>query len=147
MMIFSDVDLTSYARTEMSGKRRSEGGTSLPDRVEATMGVIWYMATLATNENTRMGREALFRVETQSGRPFQRVKEEINRFYVNNRRVAETEAFEEEFIKRFNADLMRLGEEVRMIAMKLKRRGTTRPTVKEAGQLPQPTLRGTATWL
>ena len=124
MMRFSDLDLTSYARIEMSGKRRSEGGISLPDRVEATMGVIMYMATLAMDENTQMGRETLFRVETQWGRPFQRVKEGINHFYVTNRRVAETETFEEEFIKRFNADLMRLGEEVRMIAMKLKRMGT-----------------------
>ena len=68
------------------------------------------------------------------------MKEGINHFYVINRRVAETEAFEEEFIKRFNADLMRLGEKVRMIAMKLKRSGTTWPTAKEAGQLPEPTL-------
>ena len=125
MMRFSDLDLTSYARIDMSGKRRSEGGTSLPDRVEATMGVAMYMATLATDENTWMGREALSRVETQWGRQFQRVKEEINQFYVTNKRVAETEAFEEEFIKRFNAHLMRLGEEGRMIAMKLKWRGTT----------------------
>ena len=56
MMRFSDLDLTSYARIEMSGKRRSEGGTSLPKRVEATMEMIMYMATLATDEDTRMGR-------------------------------------------------------------------------------------------
>ena len=59
-----------------------------------------HMVTLATDEITRMGREALHRVETQWGRPFQRVKEGINIFYVTNKRVAETEAFEEEFIKR-----------------------------------------------
>ena len=53
---FSDLDLTMYVRTELSGKRRTEGGTSLPDRVEATIGVIMYMATLATDENTRIGR-------------------------------------------------------------------------------------------
>ena len=41
------------------------------------------------------------------------------RFYVTSKRVAETEAFGEEFLKRFNADLMRLGVEARMIAMKL----------------------------
>ena len=64
MMRFSDLDLTAYARTEMPAKRRSEGGITLPDRVEATMGVIMYMATLATDENTWMGREALFRVES-----------------------------------------------------------------------------------
>ena len=112
------------------------------------MGVIVYhMATLATVTNTRMGREALHRVETQWGLPFQRVKEKINLCYVSNKGVAATEAFEETFIKRFNADLMRLGEAVRMITMKLKRRGTTWPTAREAGQLPEPTFRGTATWL
>ena len=31
---------SSYARTELSGKRRGEGGTSLPDRVESTIGVV-----------------------------------------------------------------------------------------------------------
>ena len=55
---------SSYARAELSGKLRSEGGTSLPDRVEATMGVIMYMAALAADENTRMRREELHRVET-----------------------------------------------------------------------------------
>ena len=90
---------SSYEGAELSGKCMSEGGTSLSDRVEATMGVIMCMATLATDENTLMGREALHRVETQYGRPFQRVKERINLFYVINKRVAETEAFEEEFIK------------------------------------------------
>ena len=59
LMRFSDLDLTSYARTELSGRQSSEGGTSLPDRVEETMGVIMHMATLATDENTQMGREAL----------------------------------------------------------------------------------------
>ena len=121
MIRFSHLDLTSYARTEMSGKRRSEGVTSIQDRIEVTMGEIMYMATLATDENTRMGKEALYRVETQWGRPFQRVTEGINHFYVTNMKVAETEAFEDEFIKRFNADMMRLGVEVRIIAMKFKR--------------------------
>ena len=90
LMLFSDLDLTSYARTELSGRRRGEGGTSLPDSVEEAMGVIIYMATLATDENTQMRREALHRRETQWGRPFQRVKEGVNLFYVTNKRVAET---------------------------------------------------------
>ena len=145
MMIFSDVDLTSYARTEMSGKRRSEGGTSLPDRVEATMGVTMYMATLATDENTRMRTQALFRVETQWGRSFQRVKEGIDHLYVTNMRVTEKEAFEEDFIKRFNVNLMRSGEEMRTIAMELNRWGTTWSTAKKARQLPEPTFKGTVT--
>ena len=42
LMCFSDLDLTLCTRTELSGKRRSEGGTSRPERVEATMGVIMY---------------------------------------------------------------------------------------------------------
>ena len=133
LMRFSDLELTSYARTELSRRRMSEGGTSLPDRVEATMGMIMHMVTLATDENTRMGREALHRVKAQWGRPFQSVKEGINILYVTNKRVAETEAFEEEFIKRFNADLMRLGGVVRMMATKLRRRGNTWPTAREAG--------------
>ena len=83
------------------------------------MGVIMYMATLTTDENTQMGREALHRVEKQWGRPFHSVNEGVNLFYVTNKRVAETEAFGEEFLKRFKADLMRLGVEARMIAMKL----------------------------
>ena len=112
LLSFSDLDLTSYARTELSRRRRGEGGTSLPDRVEATMGVIMHMVTLATDEITRMGREALHRVETQWGRRLQRVKEGRNIFYVTSKRVAETEAFEE-FLKPFNADLMRLGGVVR----------------------------------
>ena len=42
---------TMHARTELSGKRRSEGAASLPHRVETTMGVIMYMVTLATDRN------------------------------------------------------------------------------------------------
>ena len=72
---------STYARTELSGKRRSEGGTSLADIVKATMGMIMYMVTLVTDENTRMGREALHPVETQWGRPFQLEKEGIHYFY------------------------------------------------------------------
>ena len=104
--------LTVYTRTELSGKRRSEGGTSLPGRVEAMTRIIRYMATLAMDDNTQMGREALHRVEMQWGRRFQRVKEGINHLYVTNKRVAETKAFEEEFTKRFNTDLIRLTEAV-----------------------------------
>ena len=53
----------------------------------------------------------------------------------------ETEDFDLEFIKRIIVDLMRLGEAVRLMSMKLKRRGTTWPTPREAGQLPEPTFR------
>ena len=91
-MRFFGLDLMMYARTKLSGFSRSEDGTSLPDRVEATMGVIMSMSTLATDENTRMGAEALHRVETQWGQPFQLVKKRINHFFVTNKRVAETEA-------------------------------------------------------
>ena len=55
-MRFCDIDLTLYARTNLSGKRRGEGVILLPDIVEAIMGVVMCMATLATDENTRMGR-------------------------------------------------------------------------------------------
>ncbi|CAN0566100.1 unnamed protein product, partial [Laminaria digitata] len=72
---FSDLDLTLYARTELSGKWKSEGGTSLTDRVEATLGIIMHMATLAIDEHTRMRQEALHRVETEWGRQFQNIKE------------------------------------------------------------------------
>ena len=102
------------------------------------MGVIMSMSTLATDENTRMGAEALHRVETQWGQTFQRVKM-TNHFHVTNDRVVETEAFEEEFTKRFNADLMRLGDSVQMIEMKSKRRGTTWPTARGTRRLPQST--------
>ena len=89
-MRFSDLDLMSYARTELSRKRRSEGGTSLPDRVEETMWVITYMVTLTTDEDTTIRGEALHRVKTQWGGPLQRMKEGINLLYMTNQRVAET---------------------------------------------------------
>ena len=108
-MRFCDIDLTLYARTGLSRKRRSEGGTSLPDMMEPTMWVKKYIATLATDENARMGREALQRVETQWWRPFQRVKEGINNLIATNKKVAETEAFAEDLTKGFIVDLMRLG--------------------------------------
>ena len=53
----------------------------------------------------------------------------------------------EEVTTRFNSNLMRLGEAVRMIPMTLKRRETTLPTAMEAGHLPEPTFKGTVTWL
>ena len=68
LMSFTGLDLTSYARTELSGTRRSKGGASLPERVKATIGMVMYMTTFVTNENTRMGREALCRVDMQWGR-------------------------------------------------------------------------------
>lgn len=37
------------------GEAQDEGGMLLPHRVVETMGVIMYMATLTTNENTPMG--------------------------------------------------------------------------------------------
>ena len=42
---------------------------------------------------------------------------------------------------------MRVGKAVRINAMKLKRRGVTWPTAREAGQLPEPMFKRTATWL
>lgn len=57
LMSFTDLDLTSYARThQLSGKRRRKGGISLPDRVGATVGVIVHMVTLATNERRSRAR-------------------------------------------------------------------------------------------
>ena len=147
LMRFSDLDMTMYSRTEKSGKRRSEGGTALPDRVEATLGVILYMARLATDGHTKMGRDALGRVESQWGKPFHSVKEGVNHFFVTNRRVVESEYFQEEFVTRFNMDLAELGEEVRTQALRLKRRGNTWPTAEEAGPLPVPELKATLAWL
>ena len=64
---------------------------------------------------------------------------------MTNKRVAETGALEEEFTKLFTACLM--SDYVRgggaMSAMKLKRRGSTWPTAREAGQLSEPTFKGT----
>ena len=136
LMSFADHDLTMHARTEPSGKRRGDGGTSLPDRVEATMGAVMYMETLATDDNTWVGREALRRVGMQWGRQFQQVKEGVYHFYATNERVVETDAFQEKCKRRFNADLMRLGEAVRMATMKLKQRDCTWPAAKMAGPLP-----------
>ena len=111
------------------------------------MGVILHMAQLATDEHTKMGREALGRVETQWGKPFQRIKEGINHFFVTNRRVVESDSFKEEFVSRFNTDLPVLGEAVREQALRLKRRGNTWPTGMEAGPLPVPAFKSTEKWL
>ena len=141
------LDLTLYARTQRSGKHKTEGGTSLPDRLEATLGVIMRMETLATDPHTKTGREALDRVETQWGQKFQRIKECVNHFFVTRKGVAEMDDFKDEFVSRFNADLAALGEEVRMQAMRRKRRGNTWPTAREAGSLPDPEFKATRMWL
>ena len=54
-MRFPDLDMTMYSRTKKSRKRQSEGETVLPVRVEAIVGVILYMARLATDMHTKMG--------------------------------------------------------------------------------------------
>ena len=126
----SDLDMTMYLRTENSGKRRSEGGTILPDRVEATLGGILYMAMLATDVHTKMGREALGRVQSQWGKPFHSEKEGVNNFFVTNRRLVESEYFQVEYVTRFNMNLAQLGEEVRTQALRLKQRGNTWPTAE-----------------
>lgn len=41
LMHFSDLDLMMYARKKLSGKRRFEGGTSLPDRMETMLEVVF----------------------------------------------------------------------------------------------------------
>ena len=91
LMRFSDLDMTMYSRTEKSGKRRSEAGADLPDRVEATLGVVLYMAKLATDVHTKMGREALERGENQWGKPFHSIKEGVNLFFVTNKGGVESE--------------------------------------------------------
>lgn len=50
---FSHLGLTMYTRTELLGKRRGEGGTSPPDRVEVTLGIRTHIATLGMDDNTR----------------------------------------------------------------------------------------------
>ena len=124
LMRFSDLDLNMFSRTEKSEKRRSEGGTALPERVEATLVVIFHMAKLATEEHTKMGREALERVETQWRKPVESVEEGVNQFFVTNRRVVESDSSQDEFVARFNVDLAASGEAVRTQALRLKRGGT-----------------------
>ena len=70
LMLFSDLDMTMYSRTEKSGNCQSEGVTALPNRVEDTRGVILYMARLATDVHTKMGREALGRGGESMGETF-----------------------------------------------------------------------------
>ena len=146
LMRFSDLDMTMYLSTEKSGMRRSEGGAALPDRVNATLGVIMYMARLATDVHTKMGREALGRVENQWGKPFNSMKKWVNHFFVTNR-VVEPEYFQDEFVTRYNMDLAELGEEVRTQTPRLKRRGNTWPTAEEAGPLPVLEFKATRAWL
>ena len=146
-MSFANLDMTSYASSELSGRRRSAGGPSLPDRMEATMRVIMYMANIATDENARMGRKVLCRGGMRWGQQFHRVKDGIGHVYVINENVVETESCEEELIRRFNADLMRLGGAGRMNVMKLKERGSTRQAGKQTGPLPEPCFLETARWL
>ena len=146
LMSFADLDLTVYMKTELSGRRKIEGEISLPNRSKATMDGIMYMATLTTDDNPRMGRGALRRMEMQRGRKNQQVKERIKHIYVTNKRVVETDAFKENH-EALQCGLRRLGEALRMTVMKLKRRGSTWPTAKEAGSLPKPTYRETAMWL
>ena len=82
--------MTLYSRAEKSGKRRSKGGTAVPGRMEATLGVILYVVKFATNVHEKMGREALERVENQRGKPFHSIKKGVNHFFVTNRRVVES---------------------------------------------------------
>ena len=67
LMPFSDLEMTTYSRTEKSGKGRSNGGTALRGRVEATLGVNLYITKLATDVPTKMGQEALKQMENQWG--------------------------------------------------------------------------------
>ena len=50
----ADLGLTLYAKTEPSRRGRSKCGTSLADRVEATMGAVMQMTTVATDDNMRI---------------------------------------------------------------------------------------------
>ena len=100
LMRFPDLDLTIYSRTEKLGKRRSEGGTALPDRTEAALGVILHMARLAMHVLSKMGREALGRVESQWGKPFYSMKEGAYNFFLTNKRVVGSEYFQDEFVRR-----------------------------------------------
>ena len=74
------------------------------------------------------------------------MKEEMNHFYVTTDRVAETEAFAEEF-RALQCRSDGLGEAVRMMTMRFKRRGTTLPTARNAGQLSELTFKETVTRL
>ena len=131
--------MTIYSRKEKSGKRPSVGWTALPDCVEATLGVMLYIANLATDANTKMGQEALERVENQWEKPFHSLKEGVYHFFVTNRRVVESEYLQDEFGTRFNVDLAELEKDVR--------RGNTWLTTEEAGPVPVPEFKATRAWL
>lgn len=102
---FFGLDLTSHERTELPVKRMKDGGTSLPERGRLWWvgSCTWYMATLATDEITPLGRKALHRVETEWGRQFQRVKKMINQLHVTHQKVAETIDIVEEWTELFKA--------------------------------------------
>ena len=95
----------------------------------------------STHKNLAEGREALRRVEPQWGRAAapERQGRHVNHFYVTHKRVAETEAFEEELVRHLNVDLVGLGQGVRMKAMKLKRRAKVWPTAVSYTHLTLPT--------
>ena len=57
MMRSSDLDLTLYVRTKLSGRRKGKSGASLPDRVKAALAVILRMAIPARDEHTTIRRE------------------------------------------------------------------------------------------
>lgn len=87
--------MTMYTSTELSGKRKGEGVTSPPDREEAALIIIMYMATLGMGDNSRVGKKVLHRVEIQWGRQFQSSKKRKHHPSLTNKRMTETEAFEE----------------------------------------------------
>ena len=94
-----------------------------------------------------MGPEALDRVETQWGRPFQCIKKGNNHCFVTNRKVVESGFFQDEFVSRFNADLAVLEEEVREQALRLKRGRKTWSRAMGAGSLLVPAFKSPETWL
>ena len=73
--------------------------------MKATLVVILYMAKLATDVHTKMGREALERMENQCGKPFHSINEGANHFFVTTRRAVDSDGFRDEFVTRFNMDL------------------------------------------
>lgn len=147
LMRFSDVDMTMYSRTEKSGRRRSEEGAALPDRVETTSGVLLYIAKLAPDAHSHIGRKTSEQGENQYGKPFYSTKERVNSVFETNRNVVESYDFQDEFVTRFNIDLAQLAEPVRTKALRLELRGNTWLTAEEAGALPVPEFQATRAWL
>ena len=66
------------------------------------MGIMRCVEILPTAENGRKERAVLHPVGAQLRRLFQRFKDGINHSHMTIRRVAETEALEEQFTKRLN---------------------------------------------